>query len=174
VRYVVTDPDSKDASRRHGFRSYRWAAGDPRALPVAPPVLYGSSGVVSSEHFYDKYWAQGQPKMNVDDRGDLRLSNDVLINLMRCGMTLEVQQNRLLKRIACRWIRKGYSDTQIVQMLMDLAERSEQHKSDPWTRADMVRITRSARRYLERHDEAHAGDDAVFAAFAQNLARRQS
>lgn len=169
-RWVPRDPGSKDPSARYEFRSYRWTAGDPRALPVAPDVLLGAGELVRI-----KRTPSGAPVPNgVSVNGvytDMPLNLDIIKSLVKEGIPLTVMQNRLFKRMACGLIRRRYSETETCEMIWQCALASEQRGEDPWSPAAIAKIVRSARTYLERDDAVNNARNAEFAAAL--AARRQ-
>jgi hypothetical protein len=153
MRVVTVDAGDKDPDRRQGLRPYRWLAGDPRTLPVAPPILLGdaleSPPVVAATPTADR--TSGRAKRT--DRDDLLLLTRVPVG----------EQSYTFKRIACSLIRRGSTDAQVVEHLARVAAGSPVgDAADPWTEGHMWPIAASARRYLERRDaEQLAAADAL-------------
>lgn len=160
MRYLVVDNESRDPSRRYGFSPYRWRAGDPRALPVAPECLLGD----------------GEPQAAQTTNGDSiavalgeRIGSDTADLLITEGVPVG-QQSYTFKRIACSMVSRGFSDEIIVRSLCASAEASPVgDPRDPWTLSDIVAMVHHARRYIEGE---RAREGAQNVAYAANLAEK--
>jgi hypothetical protein len=180
MRIVVVDAASRDPSRREGLRAYRWVAGDPRALPIAPPVLLGEQLETSSDGSSGGFnggstngnssVSSGTPGVPIDARVGHLSDGPLDIQALATSGVPVGEQSYTFKRMACSMVARGWDDETIVSVLLLTAQQSPVgDPDDPWTIAHLVPMVAHARRYIER---SRAAETARNRQFAKNLARR--
>jgi hypothetical protein len=153
LRLVTVDPGGKGDSRED-FRPYVWRVGDPRALPVVPPILLGEPVETTATATGDAT-PSGTPLTTTS--GDLDHLAPPAIG----------EQNLIFKKAACGLVRRGMTDPEIVAALMGLAARCEQGRDEqgkpkpPWHESDMYTIAEAARRFIARQDRQAAATHAA-------------
>jgi len=163
MRLVVVDQGAKGTGRREDFRPYRWTAGDPRALPIAPEALLGAP---AAEVTQDGSAFGGEASSPIAGN---ETDGDGVAGLARVDVPVG-EQSYTFKRMACSLIARGYEDETIVGALMYSADHSDVGDPDnPWTERDIRPMVQHARRYIERSRQAEAATNAQF---ARNLTRR--
>lgn len=169
-RWVQTGTDRKGGPT-FGWANYTWLAGDPRVLPMAPTALLGAPAASSSGPGGSSGGASGSTSVTDDFDGDW--ADDGVLPITEYGSIdhsrLEVHpipvgdQNKAFKRIACSMVRYHAADAAIIGRLLELAAMSPVgDPRNPWTRTDMERVTRHARRFVEgeRRKELAAAEAA--------------
>jgi hypothetical protein len=161
LRLVTVDAAAKDPERREAFRPYVWRVGDPRALPVAPPILLGEPVETTPTRTGGGDANDQAGPLLPPGSGDLSTVPAVPVG----------QQSYIFKRLACSMVRKGRTDAEIVSELLELAERSPRGREhEPWTASDMHDFAYHARRFIERQDrEAAATHAAAIAGIKRSL-----
>lgn len=153
-RWVQTGEDRK-GSAIYGWANYTWLAGDPRVLPMAPEVLLSEPLGTPRLHNpgEDTAFSATEFDGTFDESDDVLMTTEYgSIDHSRLGSyPIPIgDQNKAFKRIACSMIRFHIGDAEIINRLLELAAISPVgDPRNPWTRADMERITRHARRFVE-------------------------
>lgn len=147
VRYVTVDAGDKDPARRAGFRPYRWQAGDPRALPLAPSVLLGPG--TSSSLARTTSGSTSTALATTGGAGGT-IGSDTVDELLETGLTRTVVQNRELKRMACSLARRKFPESEIIEKIWECARNSDQDTNDPWTPEQIVLLVQAAVRFIQR------------------------
>lgn len=178
MRVVTIDHAAKDPGGRTALRMYRWLAGDPRALPDAPPVLLGDqlerpqsvSAASPASVAADAGAGGAQPstRSSIDATFGQHEPLDVAA-LARAGVPVG-EQSYTFKRMACSMVARGWDDGTICAVLLKTAEQSPVgDPDDPWTISDIAPMVTHARRYIER---SRAAELLASQQYAANLTRR--
>jgi hypothetical protein len=162
LRLVTVDLGAKDPTRREAIMPYRWSAGDPRLLPVAPDILLGDGSPEAAQA------AMGSAAGVVASAATGPID---VVGLARQGVPVG-QQSYTFKRMACSMIAKGWDDDTITATLVATAMESPVgDPADPWTDGALRDMVRSARRFIDR---SRAAEQAAMRAITANIPRSWS
>lgn len=170
MRCVTVDADSRDPSRRHGFRPYEWVAGDPRIeyLPLASePFLAEGVGQSADANAQDGSASRGLGGGGAV--GNARIGKAAVDAAAGIGVKVG-EQSYTYKRMACSMVRRGYSDQQILDHLLATDDISETGDlSNPWTVSDLAAIVYHARRYITSERVKEQAENAAHAAVIRKM-----